>query len=305
MKKVYNAEPLGYSLKAEEEWQQKGYHYQSGSWRDIDKNTTIPDVEVLIVRLGRKVDATIIDKFPDLKFIVSATTGHDHLDLHAMGERGIHLISLRGHNEFLKTIPSTAEHTWTLLMSLIRNVPSANEHVKQGKWVRDEFRGYQLKGKTLGIIGYGRTGKKVAHYAAAFEMDIKYYDPYISGGDHKKVDSLDLLMHQSDILTYHVHLNEETRHLLNEKNINVIKPGAYLINTSRGDIWDEDAVVRSLKNEKVKGVAVDVLSSELNDVKKSPLWSGQKAGLNIVITPHIGGATWDAMWSCEEFVAGL
>jgi D-3-phosphoglycerate dehydrogenase len=301
---VYNAEPLLYSNDAINNWQAKGFTYQAGSWSEIDQSNSLSAVSVLIVRLERKVTEEILGKFPDLQKVVTATTGHDHIDLNALKNRSVELVSLRGHDDFLKTIPSTAEHTWALLLSLIRNIPAANEDVKKGNWQRDKFRGYQLKNKVLGIVGYGRTGKKVASYADAFDMQVQYYDPYVDEQalKHRKNGDLNNLLATSDIISLHVHLNENTENLINVENIKTVKRGALLINTSRGGIWDETAVIRALEKEKIRGVASDVLTTELRDIKDSPLWQAQQKELNILITPHIAGATQDAMWQCENFL---
>lgn len=111
-------------------------------------------------------------------------------------DRDIQVVTLRGQDEFLKCIPSTAEHTWALLMAMIRNIPLANDDVRNGNWNRDQFRGYQLKNKTLGIIGYGRTGQRVAFYADAFLMKVIFYDPHVAHGaqKHLKVDKLEELL---------------------------------------------------------------------------------------------------------------
>src|SRR5690606_23366548 len=191
--------------------------------------------------------------FPGLVRIVSATTGHDHIDLSALEERGIQLTSLRGQEAFLQTIPSTAEHTWALLLALIRNLPAANEDVKGGNWNRDAFRGYQLKGKTIGIVGYGRTGKKVAEYARAFEMKVIFFDPFVTESTDEKVDALDTLLRRANIVSFHVHLTDATVHLLDKSNIQSLTKGAYLINTSRGKIWDEVAVSNAVRSSLVRG----------------------------------------------------
>ena len=180
LKKVYNVEPLGYSKKAVKVWQDLGYVYIEGSWDQVDKSKVLPDIAVLIVRLQRTVNKEVLDKFTSLDTLVSATTGHDHIDIEYLKLKGIKLLSLRGQHEFLNTVPSTAEHTWALLLSLVRKIPASSTHVKNGNWNRDMFRGVQLKGKTLGIVGFGRTGKRVAIYAKAFDMNIKYFDPYVS-----------------------------------------------------------------------------------------------------------------------------
>lgn len=301
---VYNAEPYGYSEKAKALWIEKGFDYRAGSWKEIDQTKTFQDVEVLIVRLQRKVTEQTLDKFPNLVKLVSATTGWDHIDISSLKARNIELVSLRGQDEFLKTIPSTAEHTWALLMALIRNIPKANEDVKSGNWNRDAFRGFELKGKTLGIIGYGRTGQRVASYADAFEMKVVFYDPYMSNTpkNHHRVNSLEELIQQSDVVSIHVHLSSETENLLSAEMINKLRHGAFLINTSRGKVWDEKAIVDRLEQGHIAGVAADVLQTELEDITNSSLWQAQHENQNIIVTPHIGGATWDAMWACEDHI---
>ncbi|MEP7164108.1 MAG: NAD(P)-dependent oxidoreductase [Ferruginibacter sp.] len=299
---VLNAEPNGYSEKAIESWKQKGYNYKASGWDEISNSSFFEDVYVLIVRLAKKIDETVLNKFPNLTHLVTATTGLDHINLVTVKARGIKLVSLKGHDDFLQTIPSTAELTWALLLALIRNIPAANEDVKQGNWDRDRFRGYQLKGKQLGIIGLGRTGKKVANYAKAFDMPVQYFDPYVTDGSFKKVDQLETLLGSSDIISLHIHLNEETQQLISERSLAHIKKDCLLINTSRGNVLDEEAVARALISKKIKGVATDVLSNELDDIRASPLWKAQQKNENIIITPHIGGASRDAMWACEEFV---
>ncbi len=299
---VLNAEPNGYSAKAIESWKQKGYTYQASDWKEIETTVSFEGVNILIVRLSKKIDRSMLNKFPNLTHLITATTGLDHIDLESVNDRGIKLISLRGHDDFLQTIPSTAELTWGLLLALIRNIPAANEHVKQGLWDRDKFRGYQLKGKQLGIIGLGRTGKKIANYAQAFDMKVQYFDPYVNDNSFQKIDQLEELLSNSDIISLHVHLNDETHQLIGEHNITRVKKDCLIINTSRGNVLDEEAVANALISKKIKGVATDVLGTELDDIKASPLWKAQQKKENIIITPHIGGASCDAMWACEEFV---
>jgi D-3-phosphoglycerate dehydrogenase len=302
---VLNAEPAGYSAKAKEHWKQKGYIYKDSDWKEIAATNSFEDVKILIVRLGKKIDSTVIKKFPHLTHLVTATTGLDHIDLEALKDKNIQLLSLRGHDDFLKTIPSTAEHTWALLLALTRNIPSANENVRSGQWDRDSYRGFQLKEKTLGIIGLGRTGRKVADYALAFGMKVNYFDPYVTEHTFKKNIQLEDLLSTSDIISLHVHLNDETFQLIGKHNIGRVKQGCLLINTSRGKVWDEIAIATALAEKKIKGVATDVLSTELEDIRSSSLWQAQQRGENVIITPHLGGATYDAMWACEEYIAGL
>lgn len=302
---VLNAEPKGYSKKAIEAWQEKGYTYKESNWDEIINATSFPDVHILIVRLAKKVDRIVLDKFPSLTHLVSATTGLDHVDTEVLHEKNIKLVSLRGQDDFLRTIPSTAEHTWALLLALIRNIPAANEDVKSGNWQRDLFRGYQLKDKMIGIVGLGRTGTKVATYATAFGMQVQYFDPYVSDKGYAKCNSLEELLSTSDIISLHVHLTAETEKLINAQNISSVKKGSLLINTSRGKIIDEAVVALALNSKQIAGIATDVLSTELAEIQLSPLWQAQQQNQNIIITPHIGGATKDAMWACEEFISSL
>lgn len=302
---IYNAEPYGYSPGAIKLWESNGYSYRAGSWEEIEKTDSFPGVHILIVRLQKKVNEEILSRFPDLRYVISATTGHDHLDIPEIEKRNVKLISLRPHPEFLETIPSTAEHTWGLLLSLMRNIPAACNDVINGNWNRDAFRGYELKNKTIGIIGMGRTGKKVARYASAFGMRIIYSDPNVSQAENGTRVALEKLLSDSDIITLHVHLTPETVHLIAEREIVAMKKNVFLVNTSRGKIWDENAITTALRNGNISGIATDVLSDEFGKIENTPIWKCAKDGHNVIITPHIGGATWDAMHTCEEFCCKL
>jgi D-3-phosphoglycerate dehydrogenase / 2-oxoglutarate reductase len=306
MKYVLNAEPLFYSKNAIKNWEKLGFIYIDSSWEIIENTSEFLGVEVLIVRLSRKINDIVLDKFPNLKFVVSATTGIDHIDLETLESRNIQLRSLREHNDFLKTIPSTAEHTWAVLLSLVRNIPQAVEDVRKGFWERDKFRGIQLKDKILGIVGMGRTGIKVAHYGKAFNMDIKYFDPFILSWEGIRSETdLKYLFEKSDIISLHVHLSKDTKYLVNKSVLQHAKKGIYIINTSRGQIINEEELRPFFENDTIKGLATDVLSNEHNNIKNNPLWKLQQEGFNILITPHIGGATIDAMNSCEDYISRL
>lgn len=300
---VLNAEPYLYSKDAIAIWEDNGYSYSESTWDSIDAEESLENVDILIVRLNRKIDLEIIKKIPRLKLIVSATTGLDHLDLQALRSANIEVFSLRGHADFLNTIPSTAEHTWALIGALVRNIPAANESVKREEWDRDKFRGYQLKDKRIGIVGLGRVGQKIANYASAFDMPIGYFDPYVENKLFQKFSSIEELLKVSDIISIHVHLTDETYHLLNSTNLDYVKDGCFIINTSRGKIWDENALLDVFRSGKIKGIATDVLADELEGKKESAILKMHKKSQNIIITPHLGGATFDAMWSCEKYLA--
>jgi len=300
---VYNAEPLGFSPAARAAWERAG-SYVEGAINDPALAGARERAQVLIVRLARRIDAEVLTQFPRLRWLVSATTGLDHLDLDAMKAHGIDVVSLRGETEFLSSIPSTAEHTMALLLSLLRFMPAAVASVAQGEWTRDRFRGRQLKGRTLGLVGLGRTGRMVAHYASAFGAQVAYVDPHVNDLTWAKKASLEELLRESEILSLHVHLDDTTRSLIGGRELELLPSGAYVINTSRGALIDESALVDSLRSGHVAGAAVDVLANELDGIRMSPLWRAMIEGLPAVITPHIGGATVDAMHQCEEFIVG-
>ncbi len=302
---VLNAEPYLYSKEAIAIWEENGFLYSESNWASIDLRESLENVDILIVRLNRKIDLEVIKKFPRLKLIISATTGLDHLDLQALQDANIEVFSLRGHADFLNSIPSTAEHTWALIGTLVRNIPAANESTKREEWDRDKFRGYQLKDRAIGIIGLGRVGEKVAKYASAFDMHVGYFDPYVDNKVFQRFSSIEELLKVSDIISIHVHLTNETYHLLNSTNLDHVKAGCFVINTSRGKIWDENALLDVFKSGKIKGIATDVLADELEGIKESAILKMQKKSQNIIITPHLGGATFDAMWSCEKFLASF
>jgi len=297
---VFNYEPLDYSKKAIELWKKNKFQYIKN---DLSLSLSKDDflrVEVLIVRLKFYIGIDIISKFPNLKTVISATTGSNHLDIELFNLKNIELITLRGHSDFLKEISSTAELTWALIMSISRNIFKSVEHVRNSGWNRDLFKGYQLRNKSIGIIGLGRIGLLLAQYAKAFGMSVYYFDPYVSVKNYKKMDSINNLASKVDFLSIHIHPDKENFKIINEKVISSMPKRSYLINTSRGELWDEEAVVKYLKNGHLSGVACDVLFNE-TELNKGVLWRNRNL-YNIIITPHIGGATYDAMWKCEEFL---
>ena len=298
---ILNFEADGFSLMAKERWASIGKYVETNI-HVFKELPFLDDVEIIIVRLKTYIGKDIIEFFPNLKYVITATTGLDHIDLDSLTLRGISVVSLKGETEFLNTLSSTSEHTWALLLSLVRNIPLAFSSVSKGHWDRDKFKGIQLRKRSIGIIGLGRTGKMVAQYARVFGMEVNYFDPFVTDPSFVKHQSLESLLRISEIVTIHVHLSKETENLLNKEMVGLMKEGSYLVNTSRGGLVDEKALVDQLKSGRLKGVATDVLASELTGVKESDLYKAMIDGLNIIITPHIGGATWDAMHLCEEFI---
>lgn len=270
----------------------------------------IADYDILIIGLGLVVDRGVIEKAKNLKIIACPATGLDHIDLVYCGENKIKVLSLKGETEFLNSITGTAELAFGLMISLLRKIPFAFDDVKKNYWRRDDYFGNNLKDKTLGIVGLGRLGKLMAQYAKAFDMRVLAFDPYkesdfIEAGVGRKA-TLAELVSQSDIVSLHVPLNQETENMFDEKIIGAMKLGSFLINTSRGKVVDEMALIEALVNKKVAGYATDVLADELdfiNGKAESSLIEYTKENNNVIITPHIGGATFESREATDIFIA--
>lgn len=306
MIRILNAEPLNYSEHAKRVLRQIGELHERSLTRE-ELLAILPEYDVLIVRLGFQVDRSLIDAGSRLKVIVTATTGLDHIDISYAQNKGIDILSLRGETEFLRSIPATAEHTWALLLSLVRYIPSAFASVCQSEWRRDSFRGRDLCGKRLGIVGLGRIGEKMARYGIAFQMQVIAWDPYRQdwmGGVDRKA-SLNELLGSVDILTLHVPLTSETKHMIGHREIGLLPAGAFLVNTSRGAVIEEIALLEALENGHLAGAALDVMEIERRqmNIGQNPLLRYARDHSNLLITPHIGGATVESMEKTELFMA--
>ena len=255
----------------------------------------IPQFDAYFASLEVLVDRAALDRAKNLKVIATPSTGTDHLDMEYASERGITVLSLKEDYEFLKNITATAEMAWTLLLSVIRKVPWGFDSVKSGEWGRDRFRGHQLSGKTMGILGYGRLGKIVAQYAAAFRMRIIACDlKRIDNPDVIQVD-MDTLLGKSDVLSIHIHLTEDNRGIMDRMAFSKMKPGVVLINTSRGAVIDEPALVEALESGIVGAAGLDVITGEWEEnLADHPLIRYASVNDNLLISPHLGGVTYES-----------
>ncbi len=268
----------------------------------------IGDFQILIVRLGLRVDGRVIGAADKLRAIVSATTGLDHIDLEAASSRGIAVLNLSGEEEFLRTVPASSEHTWALLLALVRRLPWAFDSVRLGQWDRDRFRGHDLKGRCLGIVGLGRIGRQVVQYGLAFGMKIWAFDPHSQAAWPPRVDraqSLPELLRRADVLSLHLPLNAETRYSIGRAELSLLPQGAVLINTARGPLLDSGALLEALQSGRLAGAALDVLEGEpFLDLDGHPLVQYARSHPGLLLTPHLGGATVESMAMTEVFMAG-
>ena len=304
--RILNLEPEGYCDDAQAVLRQVG-EISDGPLNRQALLERISAYDILIVRLHHQIDSEVLEAGKNLKVIVSGTTGLDHIDLQAAEDRQISVLSLKGERAFLNTITATAEHTWGLLLALMRRIPEAIEAVRAGQWDRDALKGRDLQGKRLGIVGLGRLGRQIASYGSAFRMRVAAYDPFIEDwpGSVVRAPSVAALAAESDVLTVHVNLDPASVKLIGTKELNALPRGAVLVNTSRGQILDEEALLQALVSGRLGGAALDVLADERRpDLRaKNPLLTFAAHHRNLLITPHIGGATQEAMCGTEVFMA--
>jgi len=249
--------------------------------------SVIKDYDALVVRSGTKVTKDIINAADKLKIIGRAGVGLDNVDVPAASKKGIIVVNTPGGNTM-----STAEHAFSMMMALSRNIPAADLSMRKGEWERKKFMGVELYGKALGIVGLGRIGTEVAKRALAFGMRVLAYDPYLSVDKAKDigVESVDLktLYKESDYITVHTPLTDETRHMISDKELGMMKKNVRMINCARGGIIDEEALARAIESGKVAGAAFDVYEEE--PPKNSKLLKLDK----VVLTPHLGASTEEA-----------
>ena len=247
----------------------------------------IKDYDVMVVRSAPKVTKKIIDNGANLKIIGRAGVGVDNIDKQAAKEKGIAVMNAPTGNT-----NAAAEHTLTMLMMLAKHVIHSHLKLKKGEWDRKSFEGIELKGKTLGIIGLGNVGKKVAKVANALEMEVLCFDPFVDAGKMKEIGAkkaeLDEIIKDSDFITVHVPLTDKTRNMLSDKEFAQMKDRVRIINVARGGVIDEAALEKAIDNGKVAAAALDVYGQE------PPVCKSLIAKEQVICTPHLGASTAEA-----------
>jgi len=256
----------------------------------------LPKVDAVIIRGRTKMTRTAIASSQRLKVIGRCGVGVDNIDLDAARDQGITVV-----NAPVATSTSVAELTMGLIFSLAREIPKASAGMKNGEWLKKSLVGMELKGKTLGIIGYGRIGAIVGKLASSTGMQINAYDPYLTqqstfvdGGD---ITPYEQVLKESDFITIHTPLNGGTKNLIDREAISMMKDGVRIVCAARGGIIDEEALLEGLNSGKIAGVALDVFETEPpvnSDLIKHP---------NLIATPHIGGQTADAQLQASQDIA--
>jgi D-3-phosphoglycerate dehydrogenase len=245
------------------------------------------DADALIVRSAVQVDEALLQHANKLRVVGRAGVGVDNIDLEAATRKGIAVMNTPGANAV-----AVAEHTLGLMLAMARHLSRADALMHAGKWEKKSLQGTELRGKTLGIVGLGRIGMEVARRANAFGMEIVAHDPFVSVSVAKqqaiRMASLDDVYAAADYLTLHVGLTEQTTGMINAESLKKMKQGVRLVNCARGELVNETALAEALKSGRVRGAGLDVFAEE--PLKNSPLAAME----NVVLTPHIGGATHEA-----------
>jgi D-3-phosphoglycerate dehydrogenase / 2-oxoglutarate reductase len=259
-----------------------------GQMSRADLIAALPLADGLIIRSASKVDAEVLAAADKLKIIARAGVGVDNVDIPEATRRGIVVVNTPDGNTI-----STAEHTFGLMLALARHIPQGHMSMREGKWDRKSFMGVELRGKTLGVVGFGRIGRAVAKRAIAFEMRVIAFDPYITadvGADlGVEMVSLDDLFARADFITLHALLTPETRDMINRETLAKMKKGVRIIDAARGALIDEVALAEAIKSGQVAGAGLDVFAEE------PPKPDNPLVGLpGVVHTPHLAASTEDA-----------
>jgi glyoxylate reductase len=248
----------------------------------------VADKDALVCLLTEKVDEELLAAAPKLRIVSTVSVGYDHIDVPACTRRNVMVTNTPGVLD-----ETTADLAWALLMAVARRVVEGDAWMRTGTWPGwelDQLLGGDVFGKTLGVVGFGRIGRRVARRALGFQMRVLYYNRSRAEAEverelHAEHADMDRLLCESDFVSLHVPLNAETRHLMSTSSFEMMKRTAYLINTARGPVVDEAALVRALEEKKIAGAALDVYE---NEPKTDP---GLLARRDVVLAPHIGSAT--------------
>ncbi len=228
-------------------------------------------------------------KGTSIKLVNTASTGLNHINIQDCKDLDIEVLSLTRDYGLIRKLPSTSELAFGLALSLMRKIPQSFDSVKSGQWDYEPFVGRQLSGLTAGIIGYGRLGTFMARYCNAFGMNVIVCDPYKNVFNFDQVE-LEEVMKRSDLISLHVHVKEDTFEMINQKTLSSCEKSPYIVNTSRGEIVNENDILSSLRSGEISGYGTDVIVDEFSNFSNSDIIRASNSeDLNLIITPHIGG----------------
>ncbi len=302
---LYLAEPEDFSEKA---LQKLSDHFEVHFAKTPTPSPSqlLHQFDVIWFRLGLRWDSAILKSISQsrCRIFVTPVTSPDHIDETETKRLGISVLSLRGEVDFLRSIRATAEHTLSLALTLLRKTNAAINDVRMGKWDRDSFRGTEISGKTVGIVGVGRLGLQVAELFKAFGAKVLGFDQdSTSFASFIERRALLPLLGEADLVSLHLSLNDSTRNFFGSNEFAAMKQRSYFINTSRSQIVDESALLKALQEGRLAGAALDVLSGEPQISASHPLVRYAQNNHHLLITPHIGGNTYESFEKTELFMA--
>jgi D-3-phosphoglycerate dehydrogenase len=270
---------------------------------DEEIDSFVGDKEILFIRLKYFIGKDILNHATKLKYICTPTTGLNHIDLKECEDRGIKIISLKGESDFLSTIRATPEHTFGLVLSLLRNYKRAFLNIENNEWNRELYKGSELYENSVGIIGFGRVGKILAKYFEAFGSKVYFYDiddsvEEINGAIRSS--SIEEVIDSSNIVILSASYIESSHKFFDKKYIDLLE-NKYFINTARGELVDEEYLLSKLEHNFFKGIAIDVIQNEQSNNNLDKLLKLTESN-NLILTPHIAGATYSSMYRTEEFI---
>jgi D-3-phosphoglycerate dehydrogenase len=266
----------------------------------------LAEADAYLANARVKIDSEFLAAAPKLRVIGSPSTGTDHMDLDAIDARGVTRFDIAKEYGLINSFSATSELAFALLLAIDRRLKQAFAAAERGDWARERFTGFQLLGKTLGVVGLGRLGTITARIGRGFGMRVLAHDIRGVGAPEVELVSFDRLLAESDVVTIHVHLTPATEGLIGRHALARMKRSAILINTSRGRVVDEGALLEALETRRIAGAGLDVIDGEwLSDTERArhPLLAYARAHDNLVVSPHIGGATVESIYGARVFMA--
>jgi D-3-phosphoglycerate dehydrogenase len=279
-----------------------GYHCDDKPQLTREESIAIlGDYEGLVIRTKFQVDREIIDAAPKLKFIARAGAGMDNVDEEYARSKGIACINAPEGNR-----DAVAEHAIALLLALAVNIRKGDQEIRDEVWDRESNRGWELKGKTIALIGYGNTGHALARKLSGFDVDIIAFDKYKTGYSDAYVRemSMEQIVKLADVVSFHIPLTRETRQMVDDEYLFHFRKPIFLINTARGEIVNTQAILSGIKSGKILGAGLDVLETEkFPALSQKPWFEDLKTNDKVILSPHVAGWTFDSYRKISEVLA--
>ena len=268
------------------------WFYELASKQDVRDLLLKERIDTIVCNPNRQdyyIDEELLEG-TSVTLINTCSTGMNHIDVEYVNKKEIEIYNLKTDFELLNNLPSTSELALTLMLGLLRKLVASVDSVKKYQWDYQPYVGRMASELTVGIIGYGRLGKMMAKFCKALCKEVLIYDPYVMSSEFRNA-SLEELLANSDVISLHVHVKEDTKYMIDNELLAKTKKSPYIINTSRGEIVKETDIVEALKAGIIAGYGADVIEDEFGDIKTSPIVRAMNQGCNIIVTPHTGGMT--------------